>query len=269
MLYYNLKLAFRNLFRHKTFSFINIIGLSIGLASCIIIGLYAFNELSFDKFNTHHSEIYRINKITNEKGKEGYKDAITPGALADELPKQIPEVAAATRFRPWFTEMLVSYDSIHLKLDDVVYTDASFLQMFNFPLKEGDRKTALMEPNMAVNTESTAKKYFKDEDPIGKTLVKLNNIPVKVAAVAEDVPSRSSLQFTMLISWGTVAANKDYFFWMNNKTTNVVYSFVQLKQNSHAEKAGEHISALEHKYRDETEFAYRIFLQPLDDIHLH
>jgi putative ABC transport system permease protein len=73
----------------------------------------------------------------------------------------------------------------------------------------------------------------------------------------------------MLISWGTVVANKDYFFWMNSQTTNVVYSFVQLKENSNAEKTGEKISALEHKYRDETEFAYRIFLQPLDDIHLH
>jgi putative ABC transport system permease protein len=268
MLYYNLKLAFRNLFRHKTFSFINIIGLSVGLASCIIIGLYAFNELSFDKFHTRHSQIYRINKVTNEKGKEGYRDAITPGALADELPKQIPEVAAATRFRPWFTEMLVSYDSIHIKLDDVVYTDASFLQMFDFPMKEGDRKRALNEPNTAVITESTAKKYFKDEDPIGKTMVTLNNIPVKITAVTKDVPSRSSLQFTMLISWGTVVANKDYFFWMNNQTTNVVYSFVQLKKNSNTEKVGEKISVLEHKYRDETEFAYRIFLQPLDDVHL-
>jgi putative ABC transport system permease protein len=268
MLYYNLKLALRNLFRHKTFSLINIIGLSLGLASCIMIGLYAFNELSFDKFNNHHSQIYRINKVTNEKGKEGYKDAITPGALADELPKQIPEVASATRFRPWFTEMLVSYDSIHIKLDDVVYTDASFLQMFDFPLKEGDRKTALIEPNTAVITESSARKFFKNQDPIGKTLVTLNNIPVKITAVSKDVPSQSSLQFTMLISWGTVVANKDYFFWMNNQTTNVVYSFVQLKENSNAEKVGEKISALEHKYRDETEFAYRIFLQSLDDIHL-
>ena len=268
MLYYNLKLALRNLFRHKTFSFINIIGLSIGLASCIMIGLYTFNELSFDKFNTHHSRIYRVNKATNEKGKEGYKDAITPGALADELPKQIPEVTAATRFRPWFTEMLVSYDSVHIKLDDVVYTDASFLQMFDFPMKEGDRKTALTEPNTAVITESTAGKYFKNEDPIGKTLITLNNIPVKITAITKDLPSQSSLQFTMLISWGTVVANKDYFFWMNNQTTNVVYSFVQLKENSNPERVGDKISALEHKYRDETEFAYRIFLQPLDDVHL-
>jgi len=99
MLYYNLRLAFRNLLRHKTFSFINILGLSVGLASCIIIGLYAFTELSFDKFNASHSQIYRVDQITNEKGKEGYKNAMTPGLLAEELPKKIPEVAAATRFR--------------------------------------------------------------------------------------------------------------------------------------------------------------------------
>jgi len=120
-----------------------------------------------------------------------------------------------------------------------------------------------------VITESTAKKYFKNEDPVGKTLVTLNNIPVKITAITKDVPSQSSLQFTILISWGTVVANKDYFFWMNNQTTNVVYSFVRLKENSNSEKVGQKISDLEHKYRDETEFAYRIFLQPLDDIHLH
>ncbi len=269
MLYHNLKLAFRNLLRHRTFSFINILGLSIGLASCILVGLYAYTELSFDKFNKNHSRIYRIDKITNEKGKEGYKDALTPGLLSEELPKQIPEVSMATKFRPWFTEMLVSYDTIHIKLDDVVYTDNSFLQMFDYPLKEGDRKTALSEPSTAVITESTAKKYFGDSDPVGKTLVTLNNIPVKITAVAKDVPFNSSMQFTMLISWGTVAANKDYFFWMNNWETNVNYSFVELRPNSDVAKVGDEISSIQHQHRDEKEFSYRIFLQPLNDIHLH
>src|SRR5678816_2076378 len=133
---------------------------------------------------------------------------------------------------------------------DSVYTDASFLQMFDFPMKEGDRRTALTEPNTAVITESTAKKYFKNEDPMGKTMVTLNNIPVKITAITKDVTSQSSLQFTMLISWGTVVANKDYFFWMTNQTTNVVYSFVRLKENSKSEKVGEKFSDLEHRYRD-------------------
>jgi putative ABC transport system permease protein len=270
MLYHHLKIALRNLYKNRTFALINILGLAIGLGCCIIIGLYVYSEISFDKFHSKHSQIFRVDKVTNEKGK-ATNDAITPGLLAENLPKEIPEVSAATRFRPWFTDMLVSYDTIHLKLDDVAYTDNSFLQIFDFSLMEGDRKTALEEPFTAVITQSTAKKYFKDSNPIGKTLVTLNNIPVKITAVAKDVAYNSSLKFTMLISWGTISApsSKNYFFWMDNWTTNVNYTFVQLKENTNIGKVGEKISALQHKHRDETEFQYRIFLQSLDDIHLH
>ena len=133
MLYHNLKLAFRNLLRHKTFAFINILGLVIGVVSCIVIGLYAYNELSFDTFNSNYANIYRINKNTNEKGKQAQQDGITPAELAPATTREIPEVVAATRFRPWFNEMLVSYDTVHLKLDDVAYADASFLKMLNYP----------------------------------------------------------------------------------------------------------------------------------------
>jgi putative ABC transport system permease protein len=270
MLYHDLKLALRNLLRHKTFSFINILGLVIGLVSCIVIGLYAYNELSFDKFNSNYANIYRINKNTNEKGKQAQQDGITPAELEPATTREIPEVAAATRFRPWFNEMLVSYDTVHLKLDDVAYADASFLKVFSFPLINGDKNTALSEPSTAVITESTAKKYFGNKNPIGKTLITLNNIPVKITGVAKDVPNNSSLAFTMLISWATTEAttNKDYFFWMNTWTSNVAYTFVQLKPNADATKAGNKISALLHAHFPEKEFQYNTYLQPLKDIHL-
>jgi putative ABC transport system permease protein len=271
MLYHNLKLAFRNLSRHKTVSFINIFGLSIGLASCIIIGLYAYNELSFDTFSNNHNYIYRINKNTNEKGKQAQQDAITPGKLAPATVQSIPEVAAAARFRPWFNEMLVSYDTVRLKLDDVAYADESFLQMFSFPLLKGNKNTALIEPSTAVITESTAKKYFGNADPIGKTIITLNNIPVKITGVAKDVPDNSSLRFTMLISWATLEApaNADNFSWMNSWTTNVAYTFVQLKLNTNAANVGDKISSLLHAHFPETEFQYRTYLQSLNDIHLN
>jgi len=270
MLYHNLKLAFRNLLRHKTFAFINILGLVIGVVSCIVIGLYAYNELSFDTFNSNYANIYRINKNTNEKGKQAQQDGITPAELAPATTREIPEVVAATRFRPWFNEMLVSYDTVHLKLDDVAYADASFLKMLNYPLVNGNKNTALSEPSTAVITESTAKKYFGNKNPIGKTLITLNNIPVKITGVAKDVPNNSSLAFTMLISWATTeaTANKDYFFWMNSWTTNVAYTFVQLKSNADATKAGNKISALLHAHFPEKEFQYNTYLQPLKDIHL-
>jgi len=276
MLYHNLKLAFRNLLRNKSFSFINITGLTIGMASCIIIGLYIFNELSFDRFHKNHAAIYRVNKFINEKTGKAQQDGVTPGQLAPALPKEIPEVAAATRFRPWFNEMLVSYDTVRLKLDDVVYADASFLKLFDFPLIKGNKETALKEPYTAVITESTAKKYFPQDaahhkvDPIGKTIKTLNDIDVKITGIAKDVPANSSIQFTMLISWETIAtpATKDYFFWMNNWTTQVDYTFLQLKENTDPVKTGDKVSTLMHKYRDEAEFQFRPYLQPLDDIHL-
>ena len=267
---HNIKLAFRNLRRQKTFSFINVLGLTIGLASCITIGLYAYNELTFDQFSQNHSRIYRINKITNEKGKQPQQDGITPGPLGPALEKEIPEIDAVCRFRPWFTEMLVSYDTIKISLDDVAYSDNAILTMFNFPLVRGDKKLALTEPFTAVLTETTAKKYFGNADPIGKTLLSLNDIPVKVTGVAKDVPKNSSIQFTMLISMSTVEApaSADYFSWMSSWTTNVDHTFIELQQHADAKNTSNKISALLHANFPEKEFQYRTYIQPLDDIHL-
>jgi putative ABC transport system permease protein len=180
MVYYNLKLALRNLWRHKSFSLINILGLAIGLAGCILIGLYAYNELSFDKFHSKQAAIYRVNEIVKEKSKQQALHSITPGQLAPAIQRNLPEVKYTARFRPWFNDVLVSYDSLRLLLPDVAYADAAFLQLFDFPLIAGDRKMALAEPFTAVITESTAHKYFDDENPVGKTLTTLNNIPVKI-----------------------------------------------------------------------------------------
>jgi len=270
MFYHNLRLAFRNLQKHKIFSFINIAGLTVGLASCIIIGLYAYTELSFDSFHSNHKKIYRVNKATNEKEKQAQRDGITPGQLAPALEKEIPEVARAARFRPWFSDILVSRDTLRLKLKDVAFADPSFIQIFDFALLKGNRNTALKEPFTAVITESTARKYFGDTDPIGKTLRALNNIPVTITAVAKDVPGNSSIQFNMLISWSTLTApaNADQFSWINNWSTQVCFSFVQLKGGADAAATGVKTSALLHAHFPEKEFQYRCYLQPLDEIHL-
>ncbi len=268
---HNLKLAFRNLLRHKTFALINILGLTIGLASCIIIGSYVFSELSFDHFNENHSNIYRVNKITNAKNKQAQYDGLTPGQLGPVLEKEIPEILAATRFRPWFSDMLVGYDSIKLKLKDVSYADASFLTIFDFPLVKGDKKTALVEPFTAVITEKTAHIYFGNANPLGKILTTLNDMPVKITGVAKDIPFNSSLQFPMLISWSTLTSktNADNFSWMNSWSAQVSFTFVQLREHSDAIQTGNKISSLLHAHFPEKEFGYKTYLQSLDKIHLH
>ncbi|MFI5153899.1 MAG: ABC transporter permease [Chitinophagales bacterium] len=271
MLLYYIKLAWRNLVWNKTFSAINIAGLSIGLTSCLIIGFYVYTELSFDKFHRNHDRIYRINKIVNEKGKVGQRDGITPGLLAPALEKELPEVTYAGRFRPWFNDMLVSHDTVKLKLKEVAYADQSFLQIFDFPIIQGDRNSALKEPFTAVITESSAKKYFSNRNPVGQQLITLNNIPVTISAVAKDPPPNSSIQFSMLISWPTIIApaNTNYFFWMNSWNTQVDFSFVLLKQSVRANQVGKKISTLLHSHFAEKEFSYTTYLQPLDEIHLN
>jgi putative ABC transport system permease protein len=269
MLYYNFKLAIRNLWRHKTFSVINILGFTIGLASCIIIGLYVLNELSFDKFNTNHALIYRVNTINREKGKDVQYDCITPGQMAPALEKDLPQITLAGRLRPWFNDMLVTYDTISLKLPDVCYADQSFLKIFSFPLVAGDKNTALTQPATAIITQSTAIKYFGNTNPLGKVVKTLNDIPVKITGVAKDLPANSSIQFTMIISWATTtAANADYFSWMNNWITQVDYTFIQVKPGTNAQLAGNAITSLFHKNLPEKTEEYTSYLQPLDNIHL-
>ncbi|HEV3414835.1 MAG TPA: ABC transporter permease [Puia sp.] len=271
MLFYPFRLLIRNLARNRTFSLINLLGLTIGLSSCILISLYVWNELSFDRFHPDHSQIYRVNKMMNEKGKQAQLHAITPGQLAPAMVKEIPEVLAACRFRPWFTDMLVSRDTVHVKLRDVAYADESFLQMFDFPLLRGDGNSALNEPFSAVITESDARRFFDGKDPIGQTLLTLNSIPVKVTGVTKDLPANSSMRFSMLISWPTVTApaNAQYFSWMNNWLTQVNYTFVKLTPNADPVTTGNRISALLHRHLPEREYEYTPYLQPLDDIHLH
>ncbi|HMK18506.1 MAG TPA: ABC transporter permease [Chitinophagaceae bacterium] len=271
MVYYNLKLTLRNIWRHKTFSFINIVGLTVGVTCCLLLGLYAYNELSFDKFHSGHNNIYRINKVTSEKSKPSQLHSITPGKLAPAIRTSIPEVEYATVFRPWFSEMLVSYDTVRFKLSDVTYADEGFLNVFDFPLIKGNRETVLSEPFTAVVSESVAKKYFHTENPVGKTLTTLNNIDVKITGVCKDVPENSSIRFTMLISWATTLtqANADYFSWMNNWNTQVNYSFVKLKANSDPLKVSEKITRLLHTNLPNRAAEYNPYLQPLDKIHLY
>ena len=270
MLFHNLKLAWRNLQKHRLFSGINVLGLSIGLASCILIGMFVFNELSFDKFHSYHKNIYRIDKFTNEKGKEAQADGLTPGLLAPSLKKNIPEIEATCRFRPWFNDMLVVHGDKKIKLKDVAFADPALLTIFSFPLVAGDIRTALDQPLSAVITETTAKKYFGDTNPIGQTLIALNNMPVKVTGVAKDLPGNSSIQFSMVISWSTLTAgsNADNFSWMNNWTAQVCFTFIQTKNYIDKISTGNKISAFLHRYFPEKEFSYRNFLQPLDEIHL-
>lgn len=208
------KVALRNILKHKFFAAINIVGLVIGMTCCLLIFIYVQDEVSFDKFHTKAPEIYRIGLHGRIAGQEIYT-ATTCLPVGPTMQREIPGIEAMVR--------LIQQGDVTFKVDDVVFSqeevffaDSNFFEFFTFPLLKGDPATVLKEPNTLVITESTAKKYFGAEDPIGKMILIGNDKRAyKVTGVAQDVPSNSHIQFEAMLSFITV--EKDYYQgWTGN-----------------------------------------------------
>ena len=270
MLKNDFKFALRNLAKNKIFTLINLAGLALSLVCCILLGLYAYAEMTYDQFHPKHDQLFRINKVVTETNKTPEKHSITSGSLAPELLKEVPEIEYAVRLRPWFNEMVVRHENTQQKFSDVVYADADFFQVFGFKLLRGDRKTALSQPNTAVITEAKAKLFFGNTDPLGKTLVVLNETPVTITGVVEDAPYNSHLKYELLVSWGTTTtgANLEYFSWMNNWITQVVHTYVLARKDADLQLLESKIAAVFNKNLPERKEQYKHYLQPIDQAYL-
>ena len=193
--------GWRNMLRNKTSSFINVSGLSIGIACALLIVIYIRNELNYDKFHKDADRIYHVVLNGNFNGQEFWNGNIAPPVGA-ALTNNVPEIESYTRFyKP--NDIVVRYEgtgrSEFFTEKNILAVDSNFLQFFGFKILEGDASTALMKPGSVVITESIAKKYFGNEKAMGKTLsMRQDKQPFVVTAVLKDVPSSSSLQFDML-----------------------------------------------------------------------
>lgn len=209
------KIAFRNLWRNKSFSLINIVGLAIGIATCLIIMLFVNNELSYDKYNEKADQMYTVFFQGNVQGEKMNEASVMP-PVAQTLKKDFPEVEAATRLRNYGTPKLV-YNNKSFKEDAFAFVDSNFFQVFTLPLIEGNAKTALLEPNTVVITKALAKKYFGSEDPMGKVIAFKdgNNAACKVTGVIDKVPVNSNFHFELFASMsGLPEAREDS--WMTS-----------------------------------------------------
>jgi putative ABC transport system permease protein len=207
-----LKLAFRHLIRKKTFSFINILGLTIGLTSCILIGLFISDELSFDTFNQHAD---RISRMTMEYSNGGTaSQAVTVGSKAGPQFKRIfPEVQDFTRT---FVARAVIYNGeSYFEEKKFLYADSSFFKIFSFPLVKGD-PTALYSKDNIILTAAAAQKYFGQTDPIGKTL-RARDKDYRVAAIVADPPGNSQLQFDLVANFDNLGVPEEW--WTANWIT--------------------------------------------------
>jgi putative ABC transport system permease protein len=197
------KIAFRNLLRHKAYSFINISGLAIGMACSILILLWVQNELSYDRFHANARQLYRITAEAS-----GFKAAVNPPGMPGGLKQAIPGIKSYVRIS---TPQTLLFQSGEQKFEEnkVFYADSNFLELFSFPLVKGDRNTALHRVDGVLITQSTAKKYFGKKEPMGKILRVNNNSNVMVTGVLADVPANSHLQFDFIMPIAAIAQSNE------------------------------------------------------------
>ncbi len=257
------KIALRNLWKNKAFSAINIFGLAIGIAACIIIMLFVTYEKSFD--GMHTGNIYRLDEVQKFEGMvEPQNVALSMYPMGPTLTADFPEIKNFTRVRQG--DLDLNYKEKRLFFP-ILFVDSTFLQLFDFPVLNGDRNKILEKPNSIALTEESAKKLFGDDDPIGKTITKYvgDTIVFTVTGIMRDVPENSHLQFDGLASFSTIAGPRN----MENWGGNWLVTYLDLQKGTDIKTLEKKFPAYLKKYmtrRDGWKF-YELFLQPVADVH--
>jgi putative ABC transport system permease protein len=214
-----LKIAVRNLWRNKIFSGINVIGLSVGLASCLLLFMYITHELSYDDFQ---QKADRIARVTMEYSMEGHTAKIpqTGTKVAPEFGRQFPEIESGVRLIN--RDGIVSNGDQQFSEKRIVFADSAFFSLFSFHLIKGNPQTALAGPNLVVLSETTARRYFGTENPVGKTL-RINTggsfRDYSITGVVSDCPANSQIKYDLLTSFMTLPAAKSEEWYSANYAT--------------------------------------------------
>lgn len=260
------KTAWRNLWKNRVYSVINIAGLAIGMAACMVIMLFVFYEKSFDRFHTKN--IYRLNEVQKFPGMvASQKVALSMFPMGQTLKAEFPQIVNYTHIR-WNDKYQVTNGDKRVFLPQVFFVDTAFLQMFDFPLLKGDRKSALLKPNSIVLTASTARKLFGSEDPMGKTITHFANDTVlyRVTGIAADAPENSQLQFDALGSFNTFIKPD----WSKMWGGNWLNTYFELAPNTDVAAMEKQFPAYLKRHLDgESWKFYELFLLPLQTVHAH
>ncbi|HZE83687.1 MAG TPA: ABC transporter permease [Puia sp.] len=270
--------AFRNLRRNKVFSILNITGLAIGIATCLVIWLFVQNEWSYDRYNRKAGRMVRVvfrGKFQGEK----LNEANVMGPVAQALKSDYPEVQEATRLRDFGFPRVRSGDKT-FRDDRQAFVDSNFFQVFSIPLLKGDAATVLLQPNSVVISRAMARKYFGMDDPIGKTLFFADaKATCKVTGVFDKVPDNSHFHFDIFVSMATAPVSSEPA-WL----TSGYYTYLVLTAGDDYRKLEAKLPQVIVKYMGPqlqeamhmnlTEFRQKgndlgFYLQPLTDIHLH
>jgi putative ABC transport system permease protein len=261
------RIAIRNMRRHKSYAVMNVFGLGIGLTCCVLITMYIQDELSYDRYYANAKRIDRVVVMQNGDRVEGTGIARVGAPWGPALKASFPEVESFVRFR-FVGTVLVRYRDKAFYESEGLYADPSVFDVFTYSLLEGDRETALGVPNAIVVTQSFARKYFGENDPVGRRLNLDNASDVVVSAVLRDVPANSHFPFDFLFPFSKHAAQRPA--WMKQWNLNNYHLYLLLAEGTNRAALEAKMSDLLARHlRPDQLAASRAVLQPLTDIHLH
>lgn len=262
-----LSIAFKHLRKQKIFSFINILGLTVGITCCFMIFLFILNEVSYDNFHKNGKDIYRVYRTGNMNGVDReipYVSAPYATALLNDYPDAIVKAV-----RIMADNDLISYKDISFNERKVYLADAGFFDFFDFKLLEGDPATVLKDPNSIVLTKTAAKKYFGNEEAIGKILEFNKDQQLKVTGIAADVPANSHLQFDMVIPLDILKPMQPD--WFTQWPSNGLFTYVQLNHSVDPVQFESKLPAFMDKYMgsyyEEMGHKMGLTLKPLDKVY--
>lgn len=271
------KLAIRNILKYKFFSFINIAGMSVGIAAALLILLYVSHESSYDRFHLNADRIFRVG-LHGRIGDQDVMTATTCPPMAEILVNEVPGVEQATRIAPFWGTPTLRYEDKAFTEEKMFHADSNFFNFFGFRLLEGDPQTALLEPNSAVLTKSVAAKYFGDGNALGKLIVVGSDRTYKVTGITDDAPLNSHFVYQVLLS-SSSADHLQNTNWLNN----YLHTYFILDRQAELRTVEEKFKDLVVKYvgpeierlmnvtiqqMQEQGGAYGYYTTPLTDIHL-
>jgi putative ABC transport system permease protein len=261
----NVKIAVRNLFKNKVYSFINIGGLAIGLAAFLAISLYIQGELSYDRFHQNFNHLYRLTEI--QKQADGYHPvAVTPGPLAPSLLTEYAEIEQAVRIGQW--NALLQIDTSTIESKSTLIVEHSFFKMFDFKLLHGDTATVFNNPDEIIISESIAKRFFgenwREASILGKILMLNSELPNTIVGVVQDPPTHSNIQFEVLLPFKSI---EKYDEWSSKWNSNSYHTYLQLRPDTD-------VAAFEHKIANhiakyDANNEATLHLQPLSAVYLY
>lgn len=258
------KIGVRNFLKHKSFSIINVSGLAAGMACIIFIFLWVGDELSYDTFHKDADNLYRIVYFNDSE-----KQVTTHSALADALKRDIPEIITTSRIMQG-SRLSIQYisekETTERKLyyeDGIIMAESSLFEIFQYKVLKGDINNSLIEPLTMVITESTAKKYFGNEDPIGKMLKINDRINMQVTAVVENPPHNTHLKYNMIIPLTFMQMmGQNLESWDSTR----YLTYLKLRDDANHNIVFDKVENIVSKYKDENTF--KVMMQPVTDIYL-